>query len=246
MRHPRYTELQDWLKAEMKNANIFDRGADKVQKYFQKFIPSQINTAITKGMEGFTRVVLSGSGILLPSQDAARTLESSAKKAEKAIENYVHMGMISGAGTSAGGIVTGLLDLPLLMSLKIKLIFEIGSHYGYDLKDPRERYFALMIFREAFSSPVRKKEHLQALIYFERERETLTEPLEKIDWKGFQQEYRDYIDLAKLLQFIPGIGIVIGATVNRQLMMQLGKTAVKAYELRYFQKYPEKRVISKN
>ncbi len=244
MKNPRYIELQDWLKVEMKKANLFDRGADKVQKYFQKFIPSQINSAITKGMEGFTRVVLSGSGILLPSADPARSIEESAEKAEKSIENYVHMGMISGAGTSAGGIVTGLLDLPLLMSFKIKLIFEIGSHYGYDLKDPRERYFALLIFSEAFSSPVRKKEHLQALIQYEVQREKLKQPLDKIDWKGFQQEYRDYIDLAKMLQFIPGIGIVIGAAVNRQLMLQLGKTAINAYELRYFQKYPEKRVIS--
>lgn len=244
MKNPRYQELQDWLKAEMKNPNLLDKGADKVQKYFQKFIPSQINNAITKGMEGFTRLVMSGSGIILPKVEAEATIETAAKRAEKSIENYVHMGMLSGAGTSAGGLVTGLLDLPLLMSFKIKLIFEIGSHYGYDLKDPRERYFALLIFREAFSSPVRKKEHLQALIEFETQKKHLIKPLEKIDWKGFQQEYRDYIDLAKLLQFVPGIGIVIGATVNRQLMLQLGKTAIYAYELRYFQSNPEARVIS--
>ncbi len=246
MKNPRYVDLQDWLKTEMKNANIFDRAADRIQKVFQNIVPSQINSAITKGMEGFTRVVMSGSGIMLPKAETDIAIEESGVRAEKSIQNYVHMGMLSGAGTSAGGILTGLLDLPLLMSFKIKLIFEIGSHYGYDMKDPRERYFALLIFREAFSSPVRKKEHLQALIAFESIKEKLEEPLEKIDWKGFQQEYRDYIDLAKLLQFIPGIGIVIGATVNRQLMMQLGKTAIKAYELRHFQKFPEKRVISKH
>ena len=244
MKNPRYAALQAWLKVEMKNANFLDRTADRIQKVFQNLMPSQINAAITKGMEGFTRVVMSGSGIMLPKTEGDVSIEDAEALAEKAIQNYVHMGMISGAGTSAGGILTGLLDLPLLMSFKIKLIFEIGSHYGYDLKDPRERYYALLIFSEAFSSPVRKKEHLQALIEFESKRETLKEPLEKIDWKGFQQEYRDYIDLAKLLQFIPGIGIVIGAGVNRQLMLQLGKTATKAYELRYFQKNPEKRVIS--
>lgn len=244
MKNPRYSELQDWLKAEMKKPNLLDKGADKVQKYFQKFVPSQINNAITKGMEGFTRLVMGGSGIMLPKVEAGLSVEESARRSEKSIENYVHMGMISGAGTSAGGIVTGLLDLPLLMSFKIKLIFEIGSHYGYDLKDPRERYFALMIFREAFSSPIRKKEHLQALIHFETQKENLKQPLEKVDWKGFQQEYRDYIDLAKLLQFVPGIGIVVGATVNRQLMLRLGKTAIYAYELRYFQTRPEERTIS--
>lgn len=225
----------------MKNANLFDRVTDRFQKYVQGLIPSQIHAAITKGMEGFTRIVMSGSGIMLPTAESEVDLETAIKRSEKSIENYVHLGMISGAGTSAGGIVTGLLDLPLLMGFKIKLIFEIGSHFGYDLKDPKERYYALLVFREAFSSPVRKKEHLQALIHFESQKNTLDSPLEKIDWQGFQQEYRDYIDLAKMLQFIPGIGIVIGAGVNRQLMQKLGKTAIYGYELRYFQKKPEQR-----
>ncbi len=243
MRNPQYQTVQDWLKLELKEANWAERLTDRFQKYVQGLLPSQIQDAITKGMSGFTKLVMTGSGFLLPESDATRALEQKIFQSEKSIENFTHLGMLSGAGTSAGGILTGLFDLPLLMSFKIKLIFEIGSHFGYDLKEPKERYFALLIFREAFSGPVQKKGHLMKLIEFEAQSAHLENPLEQIDWQGFQQEYRDYIDLAKLLQFIPGIGIVIGASVNRKLMHKLGETAINAYKLRYFQTHPEARVI---
>lgn len=243
MRNPQYQAVQDWLKIEHREANWAHRLTDRFQKYVQGLVPSQIQDAITKGMSGFTKLIMSGSGLLLPEIDSTKTLEQRISQSEKSIENYTHLGMLSGAGTSAGGILTGLLDLPLLMSFKIKLIFEIGSHFGYDLKEPKERYFALLIFREAFSGPVQKKGHLKKLIEFEAQSGTLENPLGQIDWQGFQQEYRDYIDLAKLLQFIPGIGIVIGAGVNRKLMQKLGETAINAYKLRYFQTHPEERII---
>lgn len=243
MKHPNYEALQLWLKQENRDANLWDRWTDRFQKTVQGLVPSQIQDAITSGMRGFTQLVLTGSGIKLPKAEKSLPLESMELMAQTSIDNYVRLSMISGAGTSAGGIVTGLLDLPFLMSFKIKLIFEIGTYFGHDLKDPRERYYALLIFREAFSSPTQRQGHLRALIEFESKREGLEKPLEQIDWKAFQQEYRDYIDLAKLLQFVPGIGIVIGAAVNRQLLNHLGQTAINAYRLRYFQINPEERTI---
>ena len=34
--------------------------------------------------------------------------------------------------------------------------------------------------------------------------------MNQFDWRTFQQEYRDYIDLAKLAQMLPGVGAVVG------------------------------------
>jgi hypothetical protein len=59
---------------------------------------------------------------------------------------------------------------------------------------------------------------------------------EQPDWRKFQQEYRDYIDLAKLLQLVPGIGAVVGAYVNHTLTNKLGDTALQAYRMREFKK----------
>ena len=54
------------------------------------------------------------------------------------------------------------------------------------------------------------------------------------DWRRFQQEYRDYIDLAKLAQLLPVVGAPVGAIVNFRLVEQLGTTARNAYRLRWF------------
>jgi hypothetical protein len=64
---------------------------------------------------------------------------------------------------------------------------------------------------------------------------TLPSDINVFDWKTFQQEYRDYIDLAKLLQLIPGIGAVVGAYVNTKLMNKLSVTAMYAYHMREFE-----------
>ncbi|MET1013106.1 MAG: EcsC family protein, partial [Paenisporosarcina sp.] len=56
-----------------------------------------------------------------------------------------------------------------------------------------------------------------------------------MDWRNFQQEYRDYIDLVKMFQMIPGIGAVIGAFANYNLLDQLGETAMNSYRLRLMQ-----------
>jgi hypothetical protein len=56
--------------------------------------------------------------------------------------------------------------------------------------------------------------------------------MNSFDWRTFQQEYRDYIDLAKLMQLVPGIGAVVGAVANFRLMDKLGETAVNAYRMR--------------
>lgn len=243
MQHPSYKLMQTWLKKSSKPANWYDKTTGKIQGFVQSKIPDAIHNAITAGMEGFTKIVLQGSGFILPKMSDEIPLEIREKLAEEVIQRYVGMGMASGAGTSAGGIVTGLMDLPILMSLKIRMLFEIGAIFGYDLKEEKERLYALMIFRTVFSSPLLRAEKVKSLIEFEVASKNLEKPLEALDWRAFQQEYRDYLDLAKLMQFIPGIGIVIGAAVNRSLLLELGDGAINAYRLRYFQNNPDKRQL---
>lgn len=243
MEHPSYRLMQTWLKKRSKPANWLDKTAGRFQGFVQSKIPDAIHNAVTAGMEGFTKIVLQGSGFILPKIDDEISFEIRERMAEEVINRYVGMGMASGAGTSAGGIVTGLMDLPILMSLKIRMLFEIGAIFGYDLKDEKERLYSLMIFRTVFSSPLLREEKVKSLIAFHSAHKTMSNPLDTIDWRAFQQEYRDYLDLAKLLQFVPGVGIVIGAAVNRSLLKELGEGAINAYRLRYFQKHPNKRQL---
>lgn len=243
MEHPSYRAMQEWLKSNAKAPNGFERVAGNFQKYIQNKIPNAIHKAITAGMSGFTKAIMAGSGWVLPKLPADMPLDIREKQAQACIQKYVQMGMASGAGTSAGSLATGLMDLPILMGLKMRMLFEIGAIFGYDLNEPSERLYSVMIFRTVFSSPLNRLEKVQGLIRFEKQAKTLEEPLEHIDWQAFQQEYRDYLDLAKLLQFVPGVGIVVGVVVNRQLLMTLGEGAINAYRLRYFQNHPEERQL---
>jgi hypothetical protein len=56
--------------------------------------------------------------------------------------------------------------------------------------------------------------------------------LSAFDWRAFQQQYRDHIDLAKLAQLLPVVGAPVGAIVNWRLVEHLGTTAVMAYRMR--------------
>ena len=140
--------------------------------------------------------------------------------------------MIEGAGTGAGGILIGLTDLPLLLGIKIKLLYELASIYGFDVKDYRERMYILNIFQLAFSSQDHVNKVFAKIENLDEYKNTLSDDINDLDWRSFQQEYRDYIDLAKLLQLVPGIGAFVGAYVNNKLVDKLGEYAMYAYRMR--------------
>ena len=64
------------------------------------------------------------------------------------------------------------------------------------------------------------------------ESKSLPDDMNEFDWRNFQQEYRDYIDLAKMAQLLPIIGAPVGYLVNNSLLKKLGVTAMNAYRMR--------------
>ena len=70
------------------------------------------------------------------------------------------------------------------------------------------------------------------MVNWEEKRKGLPENIDEFDWRKLQQEYRDYIDLAKMAQLVPVIGAPVGAVVNYRLIKKLGITAMNAYRMR--------------
>ena len=62
--------------------------------------------------------------------------------------------------------------------------------------------------------------------------------INEFGWRNFQQEYRDYLDIAKMAQLIPVIGAPVGLVVNNSLVKKLGRTAINAYRMRLFNENP--------
>ncbi|MNE35681.1 EcsC protein family protein [compost metagenome] len=126
----------------------------------------------------------------------------------------------------------GLADFPLWLSIKMKMLFEITALYGYDVRNFKERIYILHIFQLTFSSQQHRREVFKNIEDWLNYSKHLPEDIHQFDWRNFQQEYRDYIDLSKLLQLVPGIGAITGAVVNLRLTNKLGITAMNAYRMR--------------
>ncbi|WP_226676879.1 EcsC family protein [Rossellomorea aquimaris] len=230
MNHER-EELESWKRRYLRKSSIFQRVSKQAQTKVNQWIPEKAHKVVTESIKKMVQVTLKGSEWVSLHTIACMPglLEREALMKER-LEFYRKAATIEGAGTGAGGIFLGLADFPLLLSIKMKFLSECSLIHGYDPKQYEERLFLLYVFQLAFSSDSHKKEVLRIIENWEEEKEKLKE----LDWKTFQQEYRDYIDFVKMLQLIPGVGAVVGAYANYQLLDQLGEVAKFAYRIRFF------------
>lgn len=226
-------ELEVWKKAMLKEPSLSDRFSKEIQTRINNVIPDKVHQAITATIRKMVEVVLFGSAYTSskPLKDASLQYREAFIKRQ--VEIYKKTASAEGALTGAGGILWGLADFPLLLGIKLKLLFEIAALYGYDARDYRERLYILYIFQLSFSSRKRQKEVFKCIVDWEAFVKTLPENVDDFDWRAFQQEYRDYIDLAKMAQLVPVIGAAVGAIANYRLIDKLGKTAMNCYRIRH-------------
>jgi uncharacterized protein (DUF697 family) len=225
-------ELELWKLRMRKSPSFSAMLAKRFQNRINRVIPEKVHQAITLAIRQMTRAVLFGAGFTTRPPVRPETLETCERKVLEKIKFYRNTAAAEGAITGAGGILLGLADFPLWLTLKMKMLFEVGSVYGYDTSRYQERVYMLHIFELSFSSPLHRNKVFDILAHWDEYEKTLPSDIKDFDWRNFQQEYRDYIDIAKLLQLVPGIGAAVGAVVNHRLTMKLGKTAMNAYRMR--------------
>jgi hypothetical protein len=227
-------DVRRWKMQMMKKSTMFQRISKSAQNKVNTMIPEKVHTVMTESIKKMVQGTLAGSNMTTKQKEDIRmlSLEQKEKLVLEKLDKYKRTAAVEGAGTGAGGILLGLADFPLLLSIKMKFLFDVASIYGYNTKEYDERVFILYIFQLAFSSENRRKEVLRYIENWEENREEAKE----LDWKVFQQEYRDHIDLIKMLQMIPGLGAIVGAYANYNFLDQLGTTAMNCYRLRKFHK----------
>lgn len=227
-------EMLEWQKEMTKKPGITSGLTKGVQDKINSIIPEKAHEIITEAIKGMIKAVLVGSEYTAAVPVKNGTLESRENLVREKVDFYKKAAAISGAGTGAGGIFLGLADFPILLSLKMKFLFDVASFYGFDAKNYKERLYMLYVFQLAFSSQERRNEIFRLAKDWENYSKTLPISEDTFDWRKFQQEYRDYIDVAKLLQLVPGIGAAVGAYANYKLVEQLGETAMNAYRMRVY------------
>jgi hypothetical protein len=231
-------ELALWQKKMLRKPSLMNRLSKNLQTRINNLIPEKVHVAITATLKQMVRAVLFGATHTTAKPLSEKSLEFREATVVQRIDFYRKTAAVEGGITGAGGIILGLADFPVLIGIKIKLLFDIASMYGFKIEDYKERVYLLHIFELAFSSDVhRKKIYLKMTDWDEKSKE-LPDDINQFDWRNFQQEYRDYIDLAKMVQLIPIIGAPVGAVVNYRLIKKLGFTAMNAYRMRIFYNSP--------
>ena len=228
-------ELQIWQLEMLKQPSVVNKFSKRVQDKLNSYIPEKVHKVVTSTIKQMFRAVLFGAELINQPVKIEGNLELRESLVNEKINFYKKGAAAEGGITGAGGILLGLADFPLLLSIKLKLLFEIAAVYGFDVKDYKERLYILYIFQLAFSSQQNRKLVFETMKEWKKISAELPNDINQFNWRIFQQEYRDYIDLAKMAQLIPVIGAPIGAVVNYRLISKLGKTATNAYRMRLLQ-----------
>lgn len=226
-------ELEAWRGRVLKRPGLWDKASRAAQDRINRTIPERVHAVVTSGVEAMTKGILTGSEALRARPPAGGSLAAREAKARAMIHVYRTTAGVEGGVAGAGGFLLAAADFPALMAIKVRMLADIVAVYGWGGGAPAERLFLLHIFHLAFASPKRRPEALKAL---EDWIAGVNQPdrVADYDWRRFQQEYRDYIDLAKMAQLIPVVGAPIGAVVNWRLVERLGETAMMACRLRWF------------
>jgi len=225
-------QLKTWQRRMIHKPSILNRLSKRIQTKINTWIPEKVHTAITSAIKQMIRAVLFGATYTTHKPVFNKSLEVCEAAIQERIKMYKKTAAIEGGLTGAGGLLLGLADFPILIGIKMKLLFDIASMYGFDVKDYKERVYILHIFELAFSSHSHRKEIYLKIEHWDEVSKTLPDDIEQFDWRNFQQEYRDYIDLAKMAQLVPVIGAPVGIIVNYRLVKKLGDTAMNAYRMR--------------
>lgn len=228
-------ELSAWQHRMMRKPSLWNKATRKVQTKLNNLIPAKVQQAITATIKQMVRGVLFGAErfTAAPVQDATLAVRETLVK-EK-IEFYRKTAAVEGGVTGAGGLLLGLADFPLLLGLKLKMLFDIAALYGFPVQDYKERIYILYIFQLAFSGQEQRRNVYLNMNNWPQQSQKLPADIHQFDWQTFQIEYRDYIDLAKLAQLIPIIGAPVGVVVNYRLIKTLGVTAMNAYRMRWLE-----------
>ncbi|RPE08423.1 EcsC family protein [Chitinophaga lutea] len=225
-------ELEIWRYKMQKRPSITDRLSKAVQGRINRIIPDKVHSAVTATIKQMVRGVLYGSQYTVPKKPEFASLFDLEEAVLRRIDFYRKTAAAEGGITGAGGILLGLADFPILLGMKLKLLFDIATYYGFDVKDYKERIYILHIFQLAFSSQQHRRKVFEQIDGWEEKSKLLPDDIHAFDWQSFQIEYRDHIDLAKIGQLLPIVGAAVGLVVNYRLVTRLGDTAMNAYRMR--------------
>ena len=225
-------EVREWERTMAKRPKLITRYAKGLQTRWNHLIPQKVHEVMTEAIKQMVQAVITGSKYVKKQPTTVYlTLKEKDDALTRAAKRYRKTAAWEGAGTGAGGLILGTADFPLLLSIKMTFLYEAAAIYGFDTEKKSERLFLLYVFHLTYSKDHVRHEALEKIKRWDTSyAASIDEAL--FDWQTFQIEYRDTIDLAKLMQLIPGFGAIVGAWANYHFLNKLGENVKNAYRLR--------------
>jgi hypothetical protein len=213
--------------------------AKKMQQKFDGLVPKQIHQSFAFALEKGIKTFLQGLQIhqekqkIIVSSQPEKSLHELTEEAEQIVSNYTKLAAIEGAGTGFGGFIASTIDFPALISIKLKMLQELAMHFGYPLVNLEERIYIVRVLQLQFSSKYAKQKNWLKV----KEWDTVThsqewDSWENFNWEEFYMEYKQSIELIKMLQMVPGFGALVGGLANYAFLNDLGNTAILCFQMR--------------
>ena len=119
-------EVKAWQKKMSRAPSLFDKLSKRLQVKMNSYIPEKVHLAITGTIKAMVRGVLFGAKYVTQTPSSDSLLDAEIKVVER-IKFYRNAAAAEGGVTGAGGILLGLVDFPVLLGMKLKLLFDIAS-----------------------------------------------------------------------------------------------------------------------
>jgi hypothetical protein len=213
---------------------LFDMIAMPVADLMEKVIPDNlVREAIAKSYK--MSEVLAGkedvkrqAGVRELGELLKGPLEECDRLAFQASTGAQAWATVEGAATGAGGVLTTLIDIPLMFVLALRTILKTGHCYGYSLDREDDRHFVLGILIAASSSSLQiKRQRLEDL----RQIETML--LEETQEEILGEEALSFLFQLELFEPVPGVGMISGAVLNLFFMRRVDRTARHVFQERW-------------
>lgn len=137
-------------------------------------------------------------------------------------------------GSILGILGIGLPDIPLLLSVLVKTIYEIALSYGYSYNKEEEKAYLLLLINTAIAKGEHQKDLNEKLEQLSDKLDHNIEAVVEIDilMKETSNALSEALLTAKFIQGIPIVG-VIGGVVNYSIVNRVAKFARLKYKKRY-------------
>ena len=172
-----------------------------------------------------------------------RPLETLDKLAKAYVSENAILAAVEGGGTGLGGAFLIAADIPLLFTINLRLIQQIGAAYGFPVKGPEYRAIVLSIFnvaassgREAKNEALREITVAAAAFAGELGYKGRVSGTFRDQNRHLPREIAKNIVGRKLAQAIPIAGAAVGAGINYWFTTETAETAYMLFRALYLER----------